>query len=324
MNAIETIELTRTFGQRAAVEDLTLTIPSGKVFGFLGPNGAGKTTTVRMLAALIAPTRGTATVAGHHLGPDDSAIRRSVGLLTEAPGMYGRLTALQNLLFFAGLYGVSEPRAREQAERYLTMLDLWERRDDKVASFSKGMRQKLAIARALLHEPEIVFFDEPTAGLDPEAARTVRDFIKELRSEGRTIFLTTHNLPEADELCDLIGIFRTKLLRVDSPANLRSSLFGRGTIVRVAGDAAPWTGAARALPFVHGVSTQNGALSVTLDDPDRQNPLLVQALVQAGAPIQYIEPMSHSLEDVYLELLEGKLPTTTPTDLSADPGDVKL
>ncbi len=305
MNAIETTGLTRLFGPRVAVEDLTITIPAGKVFGFLGPNGAGKTTTVRMLTALIAPTRGTATIAGRQLGPDDNSIRHSVGLLTEAPGMYGRLTALQNLLFFAGLYGVSEATGRKQAERYLRTLDLWDRRDDQVATFSKGMRQKLAIARALLHEPEIVFFDEPTAGLDPEAARTVRDFIKELRSEGRTIFLTTHNLPEADELCDLIGIFRTKLLRVDSPANLRSSLFGRGTIVRVAGDATLWAGAARALPFVRGASAQNGALSVSLDDPDKQNPLLVQALVQAGAPIQYIEQMSHSLEDVYLELLEG-------------------
>ena len=133
-----------------------------------------------------------------------------------------------------------ETRAKEQAEKYLRVLGLWERRDDAVAGFSKGMRQKLAIVRAFLHEPEVVFLDEPTSGLDPEAARTVRDFIKELRAEGRTIFLTTHNLPEADELCDLVGVFRTRLMKVDTPNNLRNALFGQGTLVKVAGDAQQW------------------------------------------------------------------------------------
>jgi ABC-2 type transport system ATP-binding protein len=165
------------------------------------------------------------------------------------------------------------------------------------------MRQKLAIARALLHEPPVVFFDEPTSGLDPEAARTVREFIKTLKQEGRTIFLTTHNLPEADELCDLIAVFRTRLVRVDTPENLRRALFGSGTLVRVAGDAGQWAGAARTLPFVRDVVANNGDLQIRLDDPDSQNPLLVQTLVSAGAPIRYIEPVSHSLEDVYLELV---------------------
>lgn len=303
MNAIETHNLSRTFGKLLAVDRLTLAIPQGAVFGFLGPNGAGKTTTVRMLAALIGPTGGTATVAGHELGAQNDAIRRSVGILTETPGLYGRLTALQNLLFFAGLYEVAEPRASEQAARYLRMLDIWDRRDDPVAGFSKGMRQKLAIARALLHEPPVVFFDEPTSGLDPEAARTVRDFIKELRAEGRTIFLTTHNLPEADELCDLVGIFKTRLLRVDTPANLRSGLFGVGTMVRVAGDATRWVGVTKGLPFAQDVHAQDSALSVKLQDPDMQNPILVQALVTAGAQVRYVEPLAHSLEDVYLQLL---------------------
>jgi ABC-2 type transport system ATP-binding protein len=304
MNAIETHDLTRTFGELLAVDKLTLKIPAGAVFGFLGPNGAGKTTTVRMLAALIAPTGGSASVAGHPLGPGNQAIRRSVGILTETPGLYDRLSAKQNLLFFAQLYDVTKARADLQADRYLRMLGLWERRDEIVGGFSKGMRQKIAIARALLHEPAIVFLDEPTAGLDPEASRMVRDFVKELRAEGRTIFLTTHNLPEADELCDLIGIFRTQLLRVDTPANLRERLFGRGTLVRVAGEPERWVAAARALPFVREVAVQDGALAVSLDDPDAQNPPLVQALVAAGAPIRYVEPIEHSLEDVYLELVK--------------------
>src|SRR5919202_3329372 len=275
-NAIETYGLTRVFGGRAAVDNLTLQIPEGTVFGFLGPNGAGKTTTVCMLAALIAPTSGSAVVASQRLGVGDTAIRHSVGILTETPGLYDRLSAWQNLLFFAHLYDVPDPRAGAQAERYLRMLGLWERRDDPAGSFSKGMRQKLAIARALLHEPAIVFLDEPTAGLDPEAAGIVRDFVKELRDQERTIFLTTHNLTEADELCDLIAVFRTRLLRLDTPVNLRSSLFGKGTQVQVAGDAIPWVPTIRSLPFVKSVQAQDSSLAVHLDDPDAQNPPLVQ------------------------------------------------
>jgi len=304
LNAIETYQLTRAFDERLAVDQLTLNIPAGAVFGFLGPNGAGKTTTVRMLTALIGPTGGTALVNGQPLGDGNQAIRRSVGILTETPGLYERLTAVQNLRFFARLYGLDLVRADAQVERYLRMLGLWERRDDNVGGFSKGMRQKIAIARALLHEPAIVFLDEPTAGLDPEASRMVRDFVKELRAEGRTIFLTTHNLPEADELCDLIGIFHTRLLRLDTPAGLRAGLFGRGTRVRLAGDAVQWAANARALPFVRDVAVDADTLTITLDDPDAQNPPLIQALVAAGAPIRYVEPIEHSLEDVYLELVQ--------------------
>ncbi len=306
MNAIETNQLTRAFGSLVAVDELTLAIPEGTVFGFLGPNGAGKTTTVRMLSALIAPTRGTATVAGHRLGENNEAIRRSIGILTETPGLYDRLSAWQNLMFFAQLYDLSAERAASQVERYLRMLELWERRGDRVGGFSKGMRQKLAIARALLHEPKIIFLDEPTAGLDPEAARVVREFIKELRAEGRTIFLTTHNLPEADELCDLIGVFRSRLLRLGAPANLRTGMFGTGTQVRVIGDATQWIETVRALPFVHEAHAENGTLSVRIDQPDDQNPELVRTLVNAGAQIRAVEPISHSLEEVYLELVENE------------------
>lgn len=306
MNAIETSHLTRTFGGRVAVDDLNLVVPSGQVFGFLGPNGAGKTTTARMLCALIAPTRGTATVAGLQLGKDNRAIRRAVGILTETPGMYDRLSAWQNLVFFAQLYGLARQQVTGQVERYLRRLDLWERRDEKVATFSRGMRQKLAIARALLHEPRVIFLDEPTVGLDPESARIVRDFVKELRAEGRTVFLTTHNLPEAEILCDLIGVFRTRLLRVDSPANLQAAVFGRGTRVRLAGEASSWTALIRALPFVRDVTAEDSTISVALDDPDVQNPPLVSALVQAGAQIRAVEPIAHSLEEVYLELTSGQ------------------
>ncbi len=306
MNPIETEQLTRNFGSLVAVDHLTLAIPSGTVFGFLGPNGAGKTTTVRMLAALIAPTSGTAIVAGHKLGQENQAIRRSVGILTETPGLYDRMSAFENLVYFGQLYDMEKAKATQQAERYLRDLDLWERRDEKVGGYSKGMRQKLAIARALLHDPAVVFLDEPTSGLDPEAARTVLNFIKTLRSEGRTIVLTTHILPEADEMCDVICIFKTQLIRVDTPDRLRAGLFGQGVQVRLAGDATGFVNTVKTLPFVKGVVANDSLLSVQLDDPDGQSPPLVQALISAGAQIRSVEPISHSLEEVYMQLVGTK------------------
>src|SRR3989440_2176201 len=242
-----------------------------------------------MLAALIAPTDGDAAVAGHVLGVDDTALRRSVGILTEQPGLYDRLSARQNLRYFARLYDLDPARADAQVERYLHLLELWDRRDEPVGTFSKGMRQKLAIARALLHEPTVVFLDEPTAALDPEAARTVREFVKGLKREGRTIFLTTHNLPEADELCDNIGVFQRRLLRTGSPGELRASLFGAGTVGRVRGDASLYIPVARSLAFVRGVHAEGEALTMELDDPDARNPDLVDALKAAGARIRYVE-----------------------------------
>jgi ABC-2 type transport system ATP-binding protein len=306
MNAIETDHLTRSFGSLVAVDQLTLTIPTGSVFGFLGPNGAGKTTTVRMLSALISPTSGSAMVAGYKLGNENQAIRRSVGILTESPGLYDRLSAYENLVFFGRMYDLDASKASKQAERFLADLDLWDRRNDKVGGFSKGMRQKLAIARALLHEPPVVFLDEPTSGLDPEAARTVLNFIKTLKAEGRTIILTTHILPEADELCDTICIFKTRLIRMDSPDRLRAGLFGRGVEVRLTSDASNFVGVAKALPFVKQAIAKNSTLSVQLDDPDGQSPALVQALITAGAQIRSVEATSHSLEEVYLQLIGAK------------------
>jgi ABC-2 type transport system ATP-binding protein len=306
MDAIETDQLTRNFGSLVAVDKLSLAIPTGSIFGFLGPNGAGKTTTVRMLAALIAPSSGTAIVAGFRLGQQDQSIRRSVGILTETPGLYDRLSAFENLVFFGQLYDLDAHRAAQQAERFLRDLDLWDRKDEKVGGFSKGMRQKLAIARALLHEPQVVFLDEPTSGLDPESARTVLNFIKTLRLEGRTIVLTTHILPEADEMCDLICIFQTHLIRVDSPDRLRAGLFQQGVEVRMTSSAAGFIDMVKALPFVKNVVAADNMLTVQLDNPDDQSPALVQALIAAGGQIRSVAPISHSLEDVYMQLVGTK------------------
>ncbi len=248
VNVIQTENLTRMFGDILAVDRLTLSVPEGLVFGFLGPNGAGKTTTVRLLTSLIGPSGGTALVNGYRVGKDDIRIRRTVGILTETPGMYERLSAARNLEIFARLYEVKDVAG--QVEKYLRLLGLWERRDDEAGEFSKGMRQKLAIARALLHEPRLLFLDEPTSALDPEAARLVRDFIGELKREGRTIFLCTHNLDEADRLCDRVAVFKSRLLVEDTPANLRRQLYGRQVVFHLREAGQPFVEAVRALPCV--------------------------------------------------------------------------
>jgi ABC-2 type transport system ATP-binding protein len=256
---------------------------------------------VRMLCALIAPTSGEAWVAGHKVGQDDPAIRASVGILTETPGLYDRLDAITNLSFFAKLYGVDDVAG--QVAKYLKMLGLWERRDELVGTFSKGMRQKLAIARALLHEPPLLFLDEPTSGLDPESARVVRDFVEELQGEGRTFFLCTHNLDEADRLCDRIGVIKQRLIRVDTPGRLRTSLYGHSTQVRLRTIAPEHVDAVTALSFVQEVRQVDGWLSIKLDDPEANNPELVRALVAVGADVQYVKEVEHTLESVYFDLM---------------------
>jgi ABC-2 type transport system ATP-binding protein len=301
---IKTENLTRRFGSKVAVDSLTLDITRGEVFGFLGPNGAGKTTTVRMLVGLIGMTGGRAVVNGYDVHRDPMQVRRTVGVLTEAPGMYNRLSAEYNLSVYARLYEVPDPAA--QVQKYLSMLGLWERRKESVGSFSKGMKQKLAIARALIHEPQTLFLDEPTAGLDPEAAHTVREFVKELRTEGRTIFLTTHNLDEAERLCDRIGVIRSRLIALDTPDGLRKKLFGRRVRVQIANLDETHQALVAALPSVQQVERDSNALLVTLEDPDRDNPAMIGALAAAGASIQYVQASDASLEDVYLQLVGGE------------------
>jgi len=300
---IRTENLTKKFNLTLAVDNLDLQVAEGEVFGFLGPNGAGKTTTVRMLTSLIGPTSGSAVVNGFRIGEQDTEIRRTVGILTETPGMYDNLSAQYNLEIYASLYEVKDPKG--QVEKYLRMLGLWERRLDEAGTFSKGMKQKLAIARALLHEPRILFLDEPTAALDPEASRLVHDFIIELKKEGRTIFLCTHNLDEADRLCDRIGVFKTHLLVVDTPSNLRSQLFGRKVVFHLAQNDEKYTNAVRTLSFVRDARILDNKLLVNLDDPEAHNPEIIRVLVNAGADIRFVGELRHSLEEVYLQLVKN-------------------
>jgi ABC-2 type transport system ATP-binding protein len=303
MAVIETYHLTKKFDQTVAVDDLSIQIDRGEVFGFLGPNGAGKTTTIRMLTSLIGPTSGRAVVNGYTVGEENRSIRRSVGILTETPGMYDNLSAEYNLRVYGNLYEVKDVQG--QVEKYLRLLGLWERRNDEVGTFSKGMKQKLAIARALLHEPPILFLDEPTAALDPEAARLVRDFIIFLREEGRTFFLSTHNLNEADRLCDRIAVFKTQLLVLDTPAKLRSQAFGRKVVFHLRTNDPKYPEAINALHVSSDVQQVKNKIVVTLENPEQNNPLIIQTLVNAGAEIQFVGELRRSLEDVYLQLVQN-------------------
>jgi ABC-2 type transport system ATP-binding protein len=301
--AIETNELSRHFEEKVAVDRITLAIPESTVFGFLGPNGAGKTTTVRMLAGLISPTSGDATVAGIPLTGNLKRLRGSVGLLTESPGLYDQLTAFQNLLFFGKLYGLSSSGAKSQIEKYLKILELWDVRDQRAGTFSKGMRQKVAIARALLHEPGVIFLDEPTSGLDPAAARSLRDLIKSLRADGRTIFLTTHNLPEAEDLCDQIAIMKGSILMMGAQSEVRNRSAKCRVRLTFASDPSVWLKTLRSFDFVTEAEMRESSIEVVLDDPKIRNPILIRALAAEGANLYVVEVLQKRLEEIYLSLI---------------------
>ncbi|GAB4213369.1 MAG: hypothetical protein OHK0013_37170 [Sandaracinaceae bacterium] len=312
--AISCRGLGKTFAGNVAVEDLDLDVKKGELFALLGPNGAGKTTLVRMLAGLIPPSTGRACVAGHELGEDDDAIRSVIGVLTETPGLYETLSAEVNLRFFGRLSGLDDAKLDARIEHLLRRFQLWERRGDAVGSFSKGMRQKVSIARVLLHDPAILFLDEPTSGLDPSAAEEVHALISELKRDGRTIVLTTHRLAEAEELADRVGILQGRMLEVDSVSGLRRRLFGRRVRVRLADFAAETVARARELLGAidgvvrvedepRAVGQRPAELLVAVEDPDVQVPRIARALVGAGLDLRTIADVEESLEDVYLDVI---------------------
>ena len=305
---IETKGLGRKFDDNIAVEDLSLRVEDGEVFGLLGPNGAGKTTTMRMLACLIKQSSGTATVNGYEINkePDSSFIRSIVGVLPESPGLYDSLSANKNLEFFARLYGVQKYEREKRIEELLRMLELWERREEPVATFSKGMKQKIAIARAFVHDPQVVFLDEPTAGLDPQASHTVREFLLALRKEGRTIFINSHHLDEVERLCDRIAIMNRTVLAVGSPRELARRYWGRTTVIELSQPVQGFLEVVRSLPFASKVREEDGKMLVDLDDPEERNPAIIEALSRAGAKIEYVTELRRSLEDVYMKLIGGE------------------
>jgi len=294
--------LTKQFGERLAVHDVSFSVGVGEVFGFLGPNGAGKTTTVRMLATLIAPTSGRARVAGVPLDAANGVeVRKRIAVMTENPGLYLRLTVAENLAFFAGLYELAEPEKR--IGQALAAVNLAGRANDPCGSLSKGLRQRVALARALLSNPAVVFLDEPTSGLDPVASRDVHELIDGLRERGVTVFLTTHRLEEAERLCDRVAILNTSLRTIGRPDELRDRLFTKTLLVRTAAPlASPET--VFAVSGVDGWRADDTTrYQLTVSDTRIAAPAVTRALVAAGADLLSLAEAQHSLEDVYLELI---------------------
>jgi ABC-2 type transport system ATP-binding protein len=303
---IDVENLTKKFGNLTAVEDLTLHVDEGEVFGFLGPNGAGKTTTIRMLCCLISKTSGKASIGGYDIAKkrDHQKIRRMIGLLTENVGLYEELSAYDNLDFYGRFYTLDEQKRKEQIEYFLKMLGLWEKRNDAVGTFSKGMKQKLAIARALIHDPQVLFLDEPTASLDPEASKTVRDFILELKKEKRTIFLNTHLLDEAEKICDRVAILKTRLIATGTSQELRRSLSGRKIKVQLQHVDDAIVEAVKKIGFQISEITDN-SLVIDVNDPEMENPAILKAIEAAGGHVQFVTEIGSTLEDVYLKLVRG-------------------
>jgi ABC-2 type transport system ATP-binding protein len=296
--------LSKRFGDRIAFEDVSFEIGRGEVFGFLGPNGAGKTTAVRTLGTLIAPTSGSAVVAGIPLVPANGVeIRRRISIMPESPGLYLRLSVAENLRCFADLYETPDPGDR--IDRALRAVKLTERASDACGSLSKGLRQRVALARALLSGPDVLFLDEPTSGLDPVATRDVHELIDELRRRGVTIFLTTHRLEEAERLCDRVAILNTTLRTIGRPDELRDQLFAKTLTVRTLVPLADPDRVFAGLAAVDGWHRDGPASYVlAVTEPAVVAPALTRALVAAGADVLSIGESHHSLEDVYLELID--------------------
>jgi ABC-2 type transport system ATP-binding protein len=302
-HALKVERLSKRFGERLAFDDVTFEVGYGEVFGFLGPNGAGKTTTVRTLGTLIAPTSGSATVAGVELRPENGpSIRSRISIMPESPGLYLRLTVMENLQCFAGLYELDDVRGR--IDRALRAVNLADRAGDLCGALSKGLRQRVALARALLGDPAVLFLDEPTSGLDPVAMREVHGLIGDLRERGVTIFLTTHRLEEAERLCHRVAILNTTLRLIGRPDELRQRLFTRSLDVRVRAPLDEPEVVLGRLREVEGWEQTTSGYTLSVSNPDLAAPVVARALVAADADVLSLAESHHSLEDVYLELID--------------------
>jgi ABC-2 type transport system ATP-binding protein len=301
---IKVENLVKKFGSLTAVDKISFSVAEGEIFGFLGPNGAGKTTTIRMLTTLIAPTSGNVLIDDKDPKKDGYYIREIIGILTETPGMYEKNTAYDNLKFFASFYKIEESKINANIEKFLKMFELWDRRNDLVATFSKGMKQKLAIARALIHEPKILFLDEPTAALDPESAYMVRNFIESLHKEKITVFLCTHNLEEAQYLCNTVCIIKKKIIKVASLFELQNSkevkIFNLGLLNSIEKYKNIFDKYKDNVEF----SFSDTAASLKIKNYEKINPLIIKDLVNEGAEVLYFNEHKESLEDIYLELIK--------------------
>ena len=300
--------LTRRFGDRLAIDDVDFEIGRGEVFGLLGPNGAGKTTTLRILGGLILPDSGHVAVDGVRIDSGTAdRLRRRIGFLTETPGLWEQLTVLDNMRTYAKLFHVADVRG--SVERLLRHFDLWDRRSDRAALLSKGMKQKLALARALVHDPDVVLLDEPTANLDPETSRSVRELIIDLRDRGCAVIVSTHNLDEVERVATRLGLISTRLITVGEPAALRRELFGRRLRITLASNGIGVSSFASvaARHGAQGIHENGSVLTMRLEDPDRDAPIIIGALIAAGAAIREARDEEPTLEELYLKLLERGL-----------------
>lgn len=310
MEIIEVEGLTKLFGSNVAVDHLSFGIEESEVFGLLGPNGAGKTTTVRMLAGLISPSEGQAKVRGYMIDKESLKVRETVGILTENPSLYERLTAYENMDFFAEAYGVSGTKEKQNRIReLLDFFGLWKRRNDKVATFSKGMKQKLALARALVHKPPVLFLDEPTSGLDPESSKEVRDLIAKLsHHEKSSILLCTHHLEDAEKLCSRVMIInKGKSVIVGTPDELRDRINSDPTVEISLKKLTPEIiEAAKKVTQVRQVKANKfgSKLTITLNDSQSGTPEIVKNIIEAGGMVLGVNIVRPSLEEAYLTLIK--------------------
>ena len=315
---IKTSGLTKEFDDFVAVKAVSLHVAEGELLALLGPNGAGKTTTVRMLASILKPTRGYARVAGYDTVTEAKKVRRVIGLLTEFPGLYLRMRGLDYLRFFGELQGMKRDQIQQRSQELLERFELWEARNLQVGKYSKGMKQKLTLVRAMLHDPLVLFLDEPTSAMDPHSAKLVRDSIADLRREKRTIVLCTHNLPEAELLADRIAIVRRgQIIAQGTPTELKMQLLGDPLMeLRLA---QPLNGLARSLSGqVTVVEQGQDWLRYTVSDPTRTNPLILTDLARREVPVITLSEVPRSLEEIYLRIVEADEQPPGP-DQAQDP-----
>jgi ABC-2 type transport system ATP-binding protein len=309
MPAVITVQdLTKTFGATVAVDHVSFEVQRGEIFGFLGPNGAGKTTTVRMLTGVIPMDQGNASILGYDIQREPVQVKQVIGVVPETSNAYVDLTALQNLMLMGELYGLNHAHASQRSGELLRMLGLFDRKDQKVQAYSKGMKQRLILAMALLHEPDLLFLDEPTGGLDVQSTQMILALLRELNTRGTTIFLTTHNMEEANRLCHRVGIIRSgKMVAIDAPEKLKSAI-ERIHLIEVSFDGPVSEVALSGLDGVMGAIRSGDKWRITADDQDRAIRSLVAASRKEGVAIVTLNTLAPSLDEVFLLLTKEEKP----------------
>ena len=306
---IETIDLTKKYGDFFALESLTLKLEQGDLFGFIGPNGAGKTTTIRILSTLLSPTWGEAYVCGHSIYTHPREIRRAIGYMPDIFGVYDDMRVIEYLEFFAAAYRIDGPKRRQVAERSLELVDLVAKRDELVTSLSRGMTQRLGLARVLLHDPQVLLLDEPASGLDPRARIEMRNLLKRLQGMGKTILVSSHILPELADICNRVGIIEYgRLLACGNVQDLLAQVRGRPTVrIRVAGSPEAAAKALERCPEAAAVTVKDGEVVVALADGIPNGSALAARLVTDGHGLVSLREPEVTLETAFLELTRGAL-----------------